>query len=165
MEEILDVINEKNEVIRQAPRSEVEAKGLLYRTAEIIVFMEGKIAIQKRAANKTKRPSHYSIVGETVKAGETFEEAAVRGVREELGLEARNLRKIGDKIVHDELYTDNMLMRLFTCEGEGRMEIDEGEVKEVKMLSVEEVQGLIASGVKVTPCLVEGLRMYKEAIR
>ena len=41
-EEILDLINEKNEVIGQKPRKEVERSGLLYRAAEVLCSRMGK---------------------------------------------------------------------------------------------------------------------------
>src|SRR3989344_6227930 len=88
VEEIIDVIDENDNVLGQKPRSEVEKKGLLYRASEILVFVDGKLLIEKRSASKSKRPSHYSVVAETVKAGETYAEAAVRGVKEETGLDA-----------------------------------------------------------------------------
>ena len=72
MEEILDVVDEKDNVLGQKPRSEVEQKGLLYRSTEIIVLVDGKLLVEKRAATKSKRPSHYSLVGETMKARETY---------------------------------------------------------------------------------------------
>ncbi len=160
-EEILDLINEKNEAIGTAPRKEVERKGLLYRSSEIFVIAGGKIAVQLRSKNKTKRPEYYGIVGETVKSGETFEHAAARGVNEELGLEAVNLRQIGKRIVHDKKYNDNFLMNVFICTGRGEMKIDKAEVEEVVLMDENEVGTLIKSGKKVTPSLIEGFEMYR----
>ena len=161
MDETLDLINEKNEVIGLATRKEVEAAGLLYRSSEIFVFVGGKIAIQQRSVNKSKRPGYFSIVGETVKSGETFEHAAIRGVKEELGLNAKNLRKIGEKIIRDKLYNDNMLMALFVCNGEGKMEIDKSEVEQVILMSEKEIEHFLISREKISPALIEGFKMYK----
>ena len=37
-EEIFDVVNERDEVIGQKPRSEVHARGLLHRAVHVLVF-------------------------------------------------------------------------------------------------------------------------------
>jgi isopentenyldiphosphate isomerase len=37
-EEIFDVVNERDEVVGQAPRSEVHAKKLLHRAVHVLVF-------------------------------------------------------------------------------------------------------------------------------
>ena len=37
-EEIFDVVNERDEVIGRAPRSEVHARGLLHRATHVLVF-------------------------------------------------------------------------------------------------------------------------------
>jgi len=161
MAEMLDLINEKNEVIGQAPRKTIEKEGLLYRASEIFVFIDGKIVIEKRNKNKAKRPGYYSSVGETVQAGETFKESAVRGVKEELGLDAENLREIGETIIHDELYNDHHLMRVFVCEGKGEIKIQEEEVESAQLMDFKEVEALIKSGKKVTLNLVEGFEMIK----
>ena len=160
MEEILDVVDEKDNVLGQKPRSEVEQKGLLYRSTEIIVLVNGKLLVEKRAATKSKRPSHYSLVGETVKAGETYEEAARRGVEEETGLDVAGLKSIGKTIIRDKKENDFYIMGIFTCEGKGKIKMQKEEVDEIKLLSEKEVEKLISSGGKVTPALVECFKLY-----
>ena len=163
--EMLDLINEKNQVIGKASRKKVEEKGLLYRASEVFVLVNKKILIEKRNKNKTKRPSYYSIVGETVQAGETFEEAAIRGVKEETGLTAENLNEIGNAIIHDELYNDHHLMRVFVCEGKGEIKIQGEEVENIQLMTNQEIEELLKSGKKVTLNLVEGFNMYKESLK
>ncbi len=161
MEEILDVINEKNEVLRQAPRKEVEEKGLLYRSAQIFVYYNNKIIIEKRSMNKSKRPGYYSNVGETVKAGEKVEAAAVRGVKEETGLDVQNIKKIGEEIILDRTYKDSFLMTLYVCEGKGEIKIQKEEVENILLLSIKEIENLIESGEKVSPALIKSLEFLK----
>jgi 8-oxo-dGTP diphosphatase len=57
----------------------------------IIVNKEGQVLIGKR---KSSHAPYYSIPGGKLDAGETFEEGAIREVREETGLEIRNPRVI-----------------------------------------------------------------------
>ncbi len=161
MDEILDLVDENSNVVGQKPRSELEAKGLRYRVAEIIALVDGKILIEKRASTKSKRSGHYSVVGETVKAGESYEHAAVRGVKEETGLEAKGLKQIGKTIINDKTEKDFYIMGVFICEGKGKIKMQKEEVDEIKLLSPKEVEKLISSGEKVTPALVECMKLYK----
>jgi len=67
------------------------------------------LLFNKEAITKKIRPLNFSIVEETVKTGETFEEAAIRGVKEELGLEVQELKEIGIIHIQDKEYNDNSL--------------------------------------------------------
>lgn len=161
MDEILDVVDENDNVLGQKTRTEVEAKGLRYRAAEIIVLVDGKILIEKRASTKPKRPGYYSVVSETMKSGESYEHAAVRGVKEETGLDAKGLKKIGKTMIKDKTANDLYIMTAFVCEGKGKIKLQEEEVDEIKLLSVQEIENLINSGEKVTQALVECMKLYK----
>ena len=160
--EILDLINEKNEVLGQVSRQEVREKGLLYRSAQIVVFYNGKIVLEIRSKNKSKRPLHLSDVGETVQAGETFEEAAVRGVKEEIGLDAENLKEIGEEIINDGESNDNFLARYFICEGKGEIKIQEEELESVELVEEEKLSEFVASHEKVSPSLLVAIKFLKE---
>ena len=162
LEEILDIVDENDNVLGQKLRSEVEAKGLRYRAAEIIVLVDGKILIEKRAATKAKRPSHYSVVGETVKAVESYGHAAVRGVKEETNLAAMNPEQIGKTIINDKKEKDFYIMQVFVCEGKGKIKMQKEEVDEIKLLSLQEIEKLMNSGAKVTQALVECMKLYKQ---
>jgi len=165
MVEILDLINEENKVIGQASRKEVEEKGLLYRCAGIYVKIGEKIVIQQRSHNKKVRPLNYSIVEETVKTGETFEEAAVRGVKEELGLEVQALKELGVIHIRDKEYNDNFLLKVFLLKGVGKLVFDSIEVENIELKSMEEIEELISSEKKISPGFLESFKKFKEAIK
>ena len=49
-EEIFDVVNERDEVIGQQPRSEVHRLGLMHRAVHVLVFnAAGQVFLQKRS--------------------------------------------------------------------------------------------------------------------
>ncbi|WP_329122475.1 NUDIX hydrolase [Streptomyces sp. NBC_01353] len=87
-EEILDVVDENDEVVGQAPRAEVYARGLIHRCAFIHVRdAEDRIFVHRRTASKLVYPSLYDMfVGGVVGAGESYDEAALREAEEELGV-------------------------------------------------------------------------------
>jgi len=161
--EMLDLINEKDKVIGKATRKEVNEKGLLYRCSGIYVLKNGLFLIQKRSANKKIRPGNWSIVEETVKSGETYEEAALRGVKEELGVKASNLKFIGKKIINDTEYPDYFSMAVFICEIKETPKIDKKEVELVKMITKKDLIAMTNSEKKITPTLMETLSFLGNA--
>ncbi|MFJ2059159.1 NUDIX hydrolase [Streptomyces sp. NPDC087908] len=87
-EEILDVVDEQDRVVGQAPRAEVYARGLIHRCVFIRVRdAEGRIFVHRRTPTKLVFPSMYDMfVGGVVGAGESYDEAALREAEEELGV-------------------------------------------------------------------------------
>jgi isopentenyldiphosphate isomerase len=62
MDEVLDVVNKKDEVIGQALKSECHNNGLWHRGVAIIVInKKGDILIQKRSPKKEKSPNKLCI--------------------------------------------------------------------------------------------------------
>ena len=67
----------------------------LLATAVIVLIHRGDEVLLVRARNF--RGNHYGLVAGFVETGETLEEAVVREVREEVGLEISNLRYFGSQ--------------------------------------------------------------------
>ncbi|MBU6409897.1 MAG: NUDIX domain-containing protein [Verrucomicrobia bacterium] len=89
MDEIFDVVNDRDEVVDRKPRSEVHARGLPHRAVHVLVFNgRGDVFLQKRSLSKDRQPGLWdSSCSGHVDAGETYEVAALRELREELGLD------------------------------------------------------------------------------
>ena len=87
-EEIFDIVNERDEVIGQAPRREVHARGLWHRAIHVLVFnARGEIFLQKRSMLKdTAKGKWDSSTSGHVDTGENYDATAVRELREEIGL-------------------------------------------------------------------------------
>ncbi|MFI9394341.1 NUDIX hydrolase [Streptomyces bauhiniae] len=87
-DEILDIVDEHDRVVTQAPRSEAYARGLRHRCVFIQVRdTEGRLFVHRRTAGKLVFPALYDLfVGGVVGAGESYDEAAVREAEEELGV-------------------------------------------------------------------------------
>lgn len=87
-DEILDIVDENDVVVGQAPRGEATARGLRHRCVFIEARdAEGRVFVHRRTATKLVFPSHYDMfVGGVVGAGESYEEAALREAEEELGV-------------------------------------------------------------------------------
>ncbi|AEW93259.1 MULTISPECIES: NUDIX domain-containing protein [Streptomycetaceae] len=87
-DELLDIVDEHDRVIGQAPRGEAYARRLRHRSVFVLARdPEGRIFVHRRTAEKLVFPSRYDMfVGGVVGAGEGYDEAALREAEEELGV-------------------------------------------------------------------------------
>ena len=94
-DEILDLVNDKDEVTGSMLRSEVYAKGLLnFRCVSgFIVNKKGELWIPKRPHNKRIFPDclDFSVAGH-VESKESYWDALVKEAREELNLDVTKLK-------------------------------------------------------------------------
>lgn len=87
-EEIIEIVDERDEVVGLQSRSEVHAQGLRHRAVHILVFNKiGELFLQKRSIKKDCFPGTWdtSAAGH-VDPDETYDDCAVRELREELGV-------------------------------------------------------------------------------
>ncbi|MGX1881930.1 NUDIX domain-containing protein [Streptomyces sp. NPDC055287] len=87
-DEILDIVDENDEVVGQAPRGVVYARGLRHRCVFVLARDGGgRYFVHRRTPVKLVFPSMYDMfVGGVVGAGESYDEAALREAEEELGV-------------------------------------------------------------------------------
>ena len=97
MIEYLDKINEKDEVIDKIPEERQNfIKPSQLRFVKIIIADdENKIIVTKRSSNRKIFPNCYDFsVGGHVNSGESYNEAAYRELKEELGISNVKLKEI-----------------------------------------------------------------------
>ncbi|MDY7001884.1 MAG: NUDIX domain-containing protein [Thermodesulfobacteriota bacterium] len=88
--ESVEIVDKQNRPLCVLPFSEVRRQSLCHRAVLVLVFNPGnKVYLQKRSPQKELYPGRLdlSITGH-VRVGESREEAAVRALREELGIYA-----------------------------------------------------------------------------
>lgn len=88
--EIFDVVDEQDQVIRQASRYDVHEQNLRHRAVHIFVFNEeGDLFLQRRSRWKDKHPLQWdSSAAGHVEAGHSYDDTAPREVLEEIGVQA-----------------------------------------------------------------------------
>ncbi len=93
-EEWFDVVNERDEVVRQATRREVHATGLWHRAVHVMVFDgAGRVLLQRRSMLKDLSPGLWdSSCSGHLDAGEDYDAAAVRELAEEIGIRLETAR-------------------------------------------------------------------------
>lgn len=137
--EIVTLINSADQVIGQAPRSEMRDKGLMHRVTYIFVFnSKAQLLLQKRTETKDVFPGFYdAAAGGVLLAGESYEVSAERELQEELGVKGVPLEYQFDH------YFDNghnrCWGRVFTCQCEGPFVLQESEVESAEFVGVERI--------------------------
>jgi len=144
MSEILDVVDENDHVIGKATREEIHSSELWHRGVHVFVFdSQGKLLLPIRSSTKDKFPNTYDCsVSEHLKTGETYEEAAIRGLREELGITEPCLRQLV-KFRMPYGTNDNTIAVLYECRYPSKIKADKTEVKSAGLLSLSEVKKLL----------------------
>lgn len=91
---ILDIVNEQDEVIGSAPYEEIKTKQLLCRGVCILAFdAQKRLYVQRRAKKNVVAPGLWDMSASGhVDLGESYEVAASRELKEELGLHGAKLR-------------------------------------------------------------------------
>ena len=95
-DELFDVVDSDDRVIGVARRGVVHAQGLLHRAVHILVLnAEGQVFLQQRSMEKDSHPGKWdSSASGHLDSGEGYPAAAVRELREELGIEIDRLDQI-----------------------------------------------------------------------
>jgi isopentenyl-diphosphate delta-isomerase len=144
-EDIFDIVNERDEVIGRAPRSEVHARGLLHRAVHVLVFnAQGEMYLQKRSTTKDREPGRWGAAcSGHVDSGEDYDTAAVREMGEELGWKpAAPLQRILRIEACRE--TDQEFVWVYRCNGEGPFTLNVDEVETGGWFSFPQIEQWLA---------------------
>ena len=141
-EEIIDVVDEDDKVLRQELRSTVRKDVLMHRACTIIVKNSGgEYFVQKRSVKKDLFPGMYGVgVGETVTAGEKYDEAAVRGLKEEIGVSATPTFLFHITFRHPQ---DNEQIHVYECVTDEELNFEDEEVAEGFFVSEDELKAML----------------------
>lgn len=87
----IDVVDEQDRPVGVVPRAAVLTSGHGFRTVHVFLFSrEGALLLQRLAPTRERHPGAWgSSVAAYLHAGEGYRDAAVRRLREELGLSSR----------------------------------------------------------------------------
>jgi isopentenyl-diphosphate delta-isomerase len=167
LNEILEIVDENNNIIGSATRGECYQKGLLHRAVNIFIYnSQDEVFLHQRSDKKLKYPLFWDIsCSEHVKPGETFEEAAKRGLKEELGIDIHfeEVIPIHRMDNSDGQYHDNELIVTFKGVYDGVMKLDINEVAGGKFFNPNELDKLISTGkLKVTSWFLQDWKLLNQ---
>jgi len=145
-EEIFDVVNDRDEVVGQAPRSEVHRRKLKHRAVHVLVFnSHGELFLQKRSMQKDCFPGAWdSSASGHLDQGEPYDVCAVREVREELGVQ---LQAAPDRLFRIEACeeTGQEFVWVYHCRHEGPFNLHPEEIERGGWYAPAEITQWIAS--------------------
>jgi 16S rRNA (adenine1518-N6/adenine1519-N6)-dimethyltransferase len=142
--EMFDVVDEHDEVVGQATRAEVHARGLLHRAVHVFVFNKrGELLLQQRSMLKDVHPGMWgSSVSGHLDAGEGYEAAAVREMAEEMGMDVENAPAEIARIAACEA-TGMEHVRLYKAQYDGKPRFPASEVEAVLWMPLAEIAAWI----------------------
>ncbi len=158
--EILDIIDKNDKVIGKATRDEVYEKSLCHRIVHILIFNDkGEMALQLRNKTASFYPSHLATsAGGHVRSGETYEKAAEREYKEELGTSQEI--KFFKKDFYNVPEVPNKFITTFKTNSNGPFKPNPEDIKKVDFFSIEKIKGMIDDGEKFHPELLFILKKH-----
>lgn len=142
--ELVDIVDENDVVLRTVSRAEMRRERLRHRAVFILVRdSRGNVLIHRRSEAKDLWPGWWDVaVGGVVAAGEDYDEAACRELREEVGIRAEPTR------VSSGAYDDpdvSLIARCYVVCHDGEVKPEDGEVAEFLWVGPEELRDRLAS--------------------
>ena len=181
MQEYLDIVDEKGDPTGEiVERTVAHAQGILHRTAHVWLARrkEGRVQVllQKRSANKDSHPGCYDISSAGhIPAGDSYRTSAIRELKEELGVEAREADLVfcGDRtVVWDDIFYgksfhDRQVSRVFLLwldQEESAFTVQTEEVECVKWMDLDACIRGVEMGTFANCISMEELDLLKDTI-
>ena len=143
--ELVDVVDERDQVVRTVTRAEMRAGRLMHRAVSIAVMStDGRLLVHRRADTKDVWPGLWDIAaGGVVGAGEWYEDAARRELAEELGIEVTELTFLGKGRYIDEAVA--LTGCGYRVTHDGPFTFTDGEISEVRWVDRAALDALLAT--------------------
>lgn len=143
--EIFDVVDDNDQVVGQATRAEVHAKGLKHRAVHVFAFNKrGQILLQQRSRLKDQHPNVWdSSVAGHLDSGEDYAAAAVREADEEMGISNSQPEEIASIAACAQ--TGWEFVKVFKVRHDGALRYPSAEIQAAQWFPLEEVRAWIAN--------------------
>jgi isopentenyl-diphosphate delta-isomerase type 1 len=160
-EEILDIVDENNNVIGNAPRKECHGNPkLIHRTAHVIVVNDKyEILLQKRSMNKDIQPGKWdTAVGGHFDQGENSDQAVRREMNEELGIPKHSaIIFLFEMKIRNEIESENV--SVYKLISNGPFKYQEEEIDEIKFWTKKELFEAFDKNI-ITPMCEKELKLF-----
>ena len=162
--ELLEIVDENDSVIGVKSRAECHGNPqYTHRVAHVLLFnSSGELLLQKRSMKKDLEPGKWdSSVGGHLEVGETYLQAALREMQEELGIEGVIVEELFRYQYRDDIQSENVTV--YKTIWDGDIEYDKDEIDQVRFWSIDEIQSSIGSGI-FTPIFEQLFKRYLESL-
>jgi isopentenyldiphosphate isomerase len=142
-DELVDVVDEHDRVVRVATRREVRAHRLLHRSVFVLVRApDGAVLVHRRADTKDIWPGRWDLAaGGVVASGESTDDAARRELAEELGIVDVVPRLLGRGTYADAEVAE--LATVYEVTWDGPVRFADGEVVEARWVPAAELARMV----------------------
>jgi isopentenyl-diphosphate delta-isomerase len=144
MEELVVLVDEKDNEIGVMPKMEAHEKAVLHRAFSVFIFNDkGELMLQQRAAHKYHSPLLWTnTCCSHQRKGESNIEAGRRRLYEEMGFttELKEVFSFIYKAPFDNGLTEHELDHVLIGNFEGKPEINKEEVEDYKWMLLEDVK-------------------------
>ncbi len=151
MSKLIQIVDEDDRPVASATKQEAWDQGLRHRVVRIMITNDaGEILLQHRSPAKDIFPDCWdnSAAGH-VDSGEDYDQAALRELKEELGLDGIALKEIG-KYATDETWRGHRLKRFTKVyqaqSNQTPKRLEAGKVDDARWFTLEQVKSLLKKG-------------------
>ena len=163
MTELFDIYDEVGRRLGKMPRDQVHRSGAWHRAVNVFLFnSEGYLLIQQRSLAKDVCPLKWDLsVAEHLQSGESYLDAAHRGIQEELSLRCDKLSPLGSPTTHQLVVPEQNLKnceftQCYRGEVNGEVNLDPVEVADWRYVDITDLcEQLRSTPSRFTPWFVE----------
>jgi isopentenyldiphosphate isomerase len=162
-DEVVDVVDDDDQVLRQATRREVREQHLWHRAVYIFVFNPtGQLFVHRRTETKDIFPGYWDVaVGGVLAAGEAYDDGARRELAEELGVAKTPVRRLFPLRYDDA--TNRVRGMVYSCTVATPLRLDPVEIAAGEWLDLATVFERTRVS-RFCPDGLEALRVYLEKL-
>ena len=162
-EERVDLVDARDRVVGSATLAECVDRGLLHRAVAVVITRrDGRVILQQRSKRDAWHPGRWTLscTGH-VRKGESYEDAASRELKEEIGIRAglSAVKRCLLPPMRDRGMTEREWVALFEATSDALVKIDPVELEGVKEFTEEELGDMLDGGA-LTPDAVILLTEY-----
>jgi isopentenyl-diphosphate delta-isomerase len=143
-DDVVVLVDPGDAVLGVAPKQDAHREGWLHRAVSVVLFDDaGRLLLQRRAAEKYHSGGLWSntVCGHP-RPGESVEDAARRRLRDELGIEVEDVRRVDQFLYRADLdggLVEHELDHVVVGSWNGNVEPNPSEVSETRWVDVQHV--------------------------
>lgn len=155
-DELFDLVDENDRIVGKVTRKEVHNNPkLIHRSAIILLFnKKGQLFLHERSRTKDTYPGYWTAsVGGHLQSGQTYHQAAIREMEEELGItKPPRLKRLGKVLLRTSQETE--FQTIYQTTYEGLLRLDKQEIKQGKFFRLDKIFfSKTIKNLKITPTL------------
>ena len=156
-DELVDVVDETDRVLRLATRAEMRRDNLLHRAVYILVrSSHGELFVHRRTTTKDVYPGYWDVtVGGVVGAGEDYETAARRELAEEIGVECESVEPLFAVRYQD--VSTQLVGRAYLARHDGPVRLQAEEIAYGSFVTLAEAERIIRN----EACCPDGVQVLR----